>query len=600
MTKVSSRRRESLTHLALERWGEHRLQPRLLPVTARRWAFVGLGVAVIAAVFIICLGAGLHLPGGSLAFTSRGRPTVNIPLALIIFEYLGLALIGGVVTVAGRHDGWRMPSVGRLVVAFVGAAVAANCVTTSYELSRFPGADPEAAKILGWTGVALACVLAVLPRWAFGKRHEAAALLGGSPFLLALAAYAFAGRGHSGSQARDLLASGMVTILLDLGVAVGLLLVWAVIESVRLGRDYALVLGSANRVARCLLPALLVAKVAWVVTGYAGWLPHWLGGGNSAWALSRSDGAFGWVFAVVIVALGSAWLVSKRRSRPPDTDRLDGWVTLVVVGLASTYLVYSFLVLVVEITLPWPWLSIPAHVSRASDRLVPPELVPAWPVVVTVAVTPFLGALLIRRRRWRPAAIFLLVFAAWGVPAAAWTTWALVEHTQPPFNNTSLATIDTAVTAAIVFLAVLWWTGRQRLVSPRALMVALVVFTLVGHPGVLLPANWRNGTLIYLALIYPVAWQFLVRARPLNHHAPDRPARVLGAIGLSSLLLVVAAMSAAVGLTAPGVTNGLNNYLDLVGRVFLMVPYAALLVAEIATQNLPTRSKEAAALPEPA
>jgi hypothetical protein len=55
-----------------------------LPVTARRWAFVGLGVAVVAAAFIIFLGAGWRLPGRSLVFTSRGRPAVNMPLALII------------------------------------------------------------------------------------------------------------------------------------------------------------------------------------------------------------------------------------------------------------------------------------------------------------------------------------------------------------------------------------------------------------------------------------------------------------------------------------------------------------------------------------
>lgn len=103
------------------------------------------------------------------------------------------------------------------------------------------------------------------------------------------------------------------------------------------------------------------------------------------------------------------------------------------------------------------------------------------------------------------------------------------------------------------------------------MLVALVVFTLVGHPSVLLPANWRGGSLVYLALIYPVVWHFLLRARALNGHAPDRPDRVLGAIGLSSLLLAIAAISVAIGFTAPGRSSELTQYLDLVGRVFLVV-----------------------------
>ena len=115
---------------------------------------------------------------------------------------------------------------------------------------------------------------------------------------------------------------------------------------------------------------------------------------------------------------------------------------------------------------------------------------------------------------------------------------------------------------------------------PQAIVVALVVFTLIGHPGVLLPGDWRNRSFFYLALVYPVAWTFLFRARELNGHAAERPARVLGAIAWSSLLLVITVVLVGTGFK-PGASVE-AEFLDLIGRSVLMVPLAAFLVAEVA------------------
>jgi len=565
-----------------------RLDIGLLPVTARRWALVGLAVIVAAAVFIVAIGAGAHLPGGSVPVPGGHTAASQVPRLLIVFEYLALGLIGAVVTVAGRHDGWRAPAVPRLLVALVGAAVSAGCAGLATPLTAFPGAHPEVAKILGWTGFGLACVLAVLPRWAFGSRHEAAALLGSSPFLLVLVAYLLAPGGSTvvrGVHARDVLASPVITTAGDLGIAVGLLLVWGVLASVRLSRGYGLGIARAVERVSWLLPVLLLAKVGWMIAGYLGALTRWTGGAGDAWTLSRQDGVVGWGYAIVIVAAGTYWLVYRPRERRTEEVGGEGWVFVVVLGLASTFVVYSLLTLLVEITLPWPWASVPAHLLSAADRVAPPGIRAAWPVVITVAATPLGAALLLRLQRLRHTASYVLLLAVWGLPAAAWTAWVLVENEAPPFNNTSLATIDTVVTGALIVLAVGWWTGRQRAVSPSTLVVALVMFTLIGHPGFLLPASWGSGNLFYLSLVYPVAWLLVFRAGTLNDHAPNRPARVLGALGLSGLLLVLAAVDVAVGVDRPGVANGLDSYLHLVGRTFLMVPLAALLVAELAASK---------------
>jgi hypothetical protein len=181
-TRVEPRLQEGL-----DRWREDRLQTGLLPAAARRWAFVGLAVVVCSGAFILAIGEHWGVPGGSILYAIPNAGTTPVPLALILFTYLALAALGGVVTVAARHEGWRLPFLARVCVAFVGAALAAGCVTSSDFIVAGSGANPHAIRLLGWIGVATACAAALLPPRAFGHRHEAAALLGGSPFLLALA-----------------------------------------------------------------------------------------------------------------------------------------------------------------------------------------------------------------------------------------------------------------------------------------------------------------------------------------------------------------------------------------------------------------------------
>src|SRR5438552_6555290 len=177
-------------NLALASWRESRLDLSALERVPRAWAIAGLAVCTVAAALVIALGAGATLPGGM----ERVDQQTALPRALIVFAYLALALLGALVTIAHRHAGWRVPAAARLLVALFGAALAAG------ETPLTTGAGHW----LGWTGVGLAAALVLLPRRALG--HAPAALLGASPFLLALAAYALPASRHAAAFALSLTA----------------------------------------------------------------------------------------------------------------------------------------------------------------------------------------------------------------------------------------------------------------------------------------------------------------------------------------------------------------------------------------------------------
>jgi hypothetical protein len=126
---------------------------------------------------------------------------------------------------------------------------------------------------------------------------------------------------------------------------------------------------------------------------------------------------------------------------------------------------------------------------------------------------------------------------------------------------------------------VMWYRGRQRAAPPEILLFVLVVSTLIARPGVVLPTAWTTGILFYLALAFPVAYQFLFGSQELNECGERRPANVLWEVGISCVLLTIAVLEIAAKLTLPGGVDPLTLYLQDVARFFLMVPFAGFLVA---------------------
>ena len=177
---------------------------------------------------------------------------------------------------------------------------------------------------------------------------------------------------------------------------------------------------------------------------------------------------------------------------------------------------------------------------------------------------------------------FLLALAAWALPRALTVAWRLVTH-DVLFANVTPLTMDTAITVGLAVLAALWLAGRQRAAPPGVLLFVLIVSTLVAGPGLLLPVFWDAGFLFYLSLLFPVAYQFLFRARELNEPGPGRQGRVLWEVGMSCALLTIAAFRAAAGLALPGGIDPVTQLLEDAGTLYLMIPFAAILVAAAVT-----------------
>lgn len=87
------------------------------------------------------------------------------------------------------------------------------------------------------------------------------------------------------------------------------------------------------------------------------------------------------------------------------------------------------------------------------------------------------------------------------------------------------------------------------------LVLTVVCFWVLSYSSWLSLPSWRGEIWFYVALVVPVAWQLLVRARTLNSGSGDaRAATTLGSIGLVGLVLAVVAhraMTAEITPTKP-------------------------------------------------
>jgi len=193
--------------------------------------------------------------------------------------------------------------------------------------------------------------------------------------------------------------------------------------------------------------------------------------------------------------------------------------------------------------------------------------------VVVVYVAGVAGAFLILARRWLTTAVFLMLFFIWSLPRAIDIT--VNGENAPPnaLGRTELATLDTAITVALLVVTLAWVLRPQEREQAAAIAVILVASTLLVYAGQLLGGVWAAGA-FFVGLIFPAAYRFAFDAKSLNRHRPDREARILATTGLTAAFLVIATIQIDSRFLGPdSVGTG------ALGRLLVAAPFAAVLVA---------------------
>jgi hypothetical protein len=344
-----------------------------------------------------------------------------------------------------------------------------------------------------------------------------------------------------------------------------------------------------------ILAALLGAKVTWLILGYADLLPPALGGTSGAWAALRSDDAFSWAYVGLLSVAIGIWLV---RGRTAIDERLAGRTAgLAIFAFASLSLLIAAYPLVSPLLgaiWPGPYPAPPDDIGPTacfSDWLprgglafasciasVAPAWLSVWWGGVIVAAL-IVGALLLRRRPGHSGAVFLVVLGAWSLPRAI----DVVRQTAPPelawlrtlpaMNAPQPETLDVAVTALVLVLAIAWWTRRQTRVDPLALVVVLVTSTLLVHAGTIAPSAPLTFFLA-AAVAFPVLYELALDSEELNEPVRERPGRLLASLGLRAFILTLLATLVAVDIGAlAGSTDA------RLGFLIFGPPFAAVVVA---------------------
>jgi hypothetical protein len=566
---------------ARELWRKRHLDVRSLPGHVRILVVGALVATGVASILIVVLGQRWSLPGGRQPLVGTSVPRAVIPFSILALAASAAALAAAAVR---RSGPWRAITLAG--VGLMGAAVAAVTVGSARQVDLVH--PPSLPFVLGWAGVVIALAVPIAGFLAPARFRWIVSAAAAVPFLLTLLVYG-AWRGVAlhppGFQAafapRDVLGFQLVSLLGTLEIGFLLLGLWVVLESAAAARDLGTGLVRVLQPFPAVVGVLVIGKLVWLGLGYAELLPQPVGGPKSAWVSSRTNGASAWILAVVLVGAAVWWLIGRNRRPVPEQGlRGPSWGIAAGISFALTLLAAAFLgVLVASVwstNAPLRWF------ASFADALIQGNA-PLWSVVGTVAAALVGGVLLLgvsrREARYRPAALLLLVFAAWALPRAINLAWRLQNDGSAPFRTIDLVTLDAVVSLAVAVLAVLWWLRLQRVVDPAVLLLVLVVSTLLAHPSVILPPGWKRGVLFYLALVFPVAYQFLADAESLNVPKEGREARVLSVVGLATVPLTITVLLVALGFARPGASGPLQSFVGDVGSLYLAVPFAAMLVA---------------------
>jgi hypothetical protein len=328
---------------------------------------------------------------------------------------------------------------------------------------------------------------------------------------------------------------------------------------------------------RSLVFWLLGAKIAWLTFGYLGVLPGWLGGKLKSWDATRSDDWLSWLIVAGFGATVALLLLRREPTKKRREEEPTAAAAAAAGGLALFLLAGTLAIFIVAILGVAPDSGVRRAVRDAGDWFANGLLTSQ---VVVVYVAGVVGAFLIVSRRLVTAGVFLALFFIWSLPRTIDIT--INGENGPPnaLGRIELATLDTAITVALLVVAVVWIVRPRNHERAARLAVILGASTVLVYAGQLLDGVWAAGA-FYVALIFPAAYRFAFDAQSLNRHAPDREARILVAIGLAAAFLVIATVQIDSGFLSPASLGT-----GALGRLLLAAPFAAVLVA-ISLRSVP-------------
>ena len=613
----------SLVAALRQEWSTGHLAIDGLPLDVRILAILGVGVILFACASLVLVALGAHTAIPSVGVVGRvvefdRRGPVAVPWLLIPLASLGLGVAAASIGAAATRPGG---SVARAAVAFVvltnlAIGVMAFAIASDVQLaSEVVRAETSVAGSLlipvGVLGIGSAIgvgVLAVLrPRGA----NLLTPILAASPYV-GLLVVIMLGVGQQGTltPVQQALYPDFPPEFTVVGSVLGPLLSLLVLTSAVLflislwqtstwSRASARLMGSraAERAARSpwLLAVLLGGKLTWLALGLLGVLPAILGGGARAWQQIRSDDLGSWLYLGLLGAVVGWWVVTHRdRLHPVAAMRYAPVVAgAIAVWYALLGAVPMFAILADPVAFQTASTTDQSFASCFSTPgLDAPSMVQClglalsnWQAVaffVLVAVSLVAGVLLLHRGE-RATGYFLAILGAWGLPRALVSVVSAPPAelpgltSLPTFNAPQAETLDVAISAVVLVLAIMWWTGVQRRAGPGTLTVLLVISTVIVHAATLLPSATLTVFAI-LAVVFPVLYELCFESERLNALVATRSARVLAQLGLRAFALVLTATTVALGVSA--VSSGTSEFAWILFGVPLAATITAVAVSE--------------------
>ena len=552
-----------------------------LPSAPRRLATAGLATSSVAALVLVLTPLEVQLPGGTVLLLRADAPRIgNVQLAVFL---LAIALAMSTLTMAAID---RSPRVWRPVIA--GVAVLGLVITPS--VLTIPGVTPPVVVggLLSLLAIGLLLGVAVIgrPSHALGL-----AVLSAIPPIGALIAYMGAGLPSAPNGLQSEIATSLLNGALIAEAPLVALAAWAVIEY---GRGLA---GSVRPLAQSEMtwawfpPTLFTLKVIVLLAALGGFASAFTGITPEFLTAPLRESVLTIVLAATITIFIGWWLLYGPRPRSLGRGATQGvWVIVLLILIG-----YSIPIAAFAAGLLPERIGIGSSVTDIQGWMDTVDTVQALAISLTPALVSLaallggVGTLVWGGGRRRGIALLLVAYAVWTlIPGISFAMterdWAVMTDLNGgPLGQIHPVTMDLFITILVGILMAGWFFGLQRRASPMVLLMILGLSTAVTYAGALLAAE-VGAILFWLGFAFPLAAQFLLDSVGLNRQTEDRPGRVLGAVGFSTLSLSMALPLVALGFASPDAAST-----DAFVKALVLVPFAAVLGASaVAAQDSQT------------